>query len=279
MLKEKQTSRNISLNQETKNNSKKIKKTAAKVNVTKETQTLPQESSNDLKIDLDLEADKLIAEANKVTEADIDLDDDDNASVLSSAQEAAAKALASIKIGPKGDYTEDSIRVYLQEIGRIRLLRPDEEIELARKIADLLQLEEEAAQFESENGHFPSVKEWAVLAEMPLTRFRRRLMLGRRAKEKMVQSNLRLVVSIAKKYMNRGLSFQDLIQEGSLGLIRAAEKFDHEKGYKFSTYATWWIRQAITRAIADQSRTIRLPVHLYETISRIKKTSCIYPLC
>merc|ERR1712167_3360 len=121
------------------------------------------------------------------TEADTEIDlevDDDNASVLSSAQEAAAKALASIKIGPKGVYTEDSIRVYLQEIGRIRLLRPDEEIELARKIADLLQLEEEAAQFESENGHFPSVKEWAVLADMPLTRFRRRLMLGRRAKEK-----------------------------------------------------------------------------------------------
>ena len=188
-------------------------------------------------------------------------------------REAKAKALASIKIGPKGVYTEDSIRVYLQEIGRIRLLRPDEEIELARKIADLLYLEELAAQFESDNGHEPDNKEWAALVEMPLIRFRRRLMLGRRAKEKMVQSNLRLVVSIAKKYMNRGLSFQDLIQEGSLGLIRAAEKFDHEKGYKFSTYATWWIRQAITRAIADQSRTIRLPVHLYETISRIKKTT------
>ncbi|MDI9405823.1 MAG: RNA polymerase sigma factor RpoD [Chitinophagaceae bacterium] len=186
---------------------------------------------------------------------------------------AAAKALASIKVGPKGVYTEDSIRVYLQEIGRIRLLRPDEEIELARKIADLLQLEEIAAQFESDHGRQPDTKEWAVLVEMPTIKFRRRLMLGRRAKEKMVQSNLRLVVSIAKKYMNRGLSFQDLIQEGSLGLIRAAEKFDHEKGYKFSTYATWWIRQAITRAIADQSRTIRLPVHLYETISRIKKTT------
>lgn len=181
----------------------------------------------------------------------------------------------SIKIGPKGVYTEDSIRVYLQEIGRIRLLRADEEIELARKIADLLQLEELATQFEEDNGHYPDNKEWAVLVEMPLIKFRRRLMLGRRAKEKMVQSNLRLVVSIAKKYMNRGLSFQDLIQEGSLGLIRAAEKFDHEKGYKFSTYATWWIRQAITRAIADQSRTIRLPVHLYETISRIKKTTKI----
>ncbi|MEB3200062.1 MAG: RNA polymerase sigma factor RpoD [Synechococcaceae cyanobacterium] len=184
-----------------------------------------------------------------------------------------AKALASIKVGPKGVYTEDSIRVYLQEIGRIRLLRPDEEIELARKIADLLELEEKAAEFEADKGHFPDTKEWAALFDMPLTKFRRRLMLGRRAKEKMVQSNLRLVVSIAKKYMNRGLSFQDLIQEGSLGLIRAAEKFDHEKGYKFSTYATWWIRQAITRAIADQSRTIRLPVHLYETISRIKKTT------
>ncbi len=181
------------------------------------------------------------------------------------------KGLGNIKLGPKGIYTEDSIRVYLQEIGRIRLLRPDEEIELARKIADLLQLEELATQYESEKGHFPSVREWAELIDMPLSKFRRRLLLGRRAKEKMVQSNLRLVVSIAKKYMNRGLSFQDLIQEGSLGLIRAAEKFDHEKGYKFSTYATWWIRQAITRAIADQSRTIRLPVHLYETISRIKK--------
>jgi len=213
--------------------------------------------------DLDAAADQLLAAAGTI-------------SVDAKAAEKdakSAKALASIKVGPKGVYTEDSIRVYLQEIGRIRLLRPDEEIELARKIADLLQLEELAAQFETDHGHYPDTKEWAVLVDMPLIKFRRRLMLGRRAKEKMVQSNLRLVVSIAKKYMNRGLSFQDLIQEGSLGLIRAAEKFDHEKGYKFSTYATWWIRQAITRAIADQSRTIRLPVHLYETISRIKKTT------
>jgi len=179
------------------------------------------------------------------------------------------KGLGNIKLGPKGIYTEDSIRVYLQEIGRIRLLRPDEEIELARKIADLLQLEELATQYESEKGHFPSVREWAELIDMPLPKFRRRLLLGRRAKEKMVQSNLRLVVSIAKKYMNRGLSFQDLIQEGSLGLIRAAEKFDHEKGYKFSTYATWWIRQAITRSIADQARTIRIPVHMIETINKL----------
>ena len=177
--------------------------------------------------------------------------------------------------GRKKPYTEDSIRIYLQEIGRIRLLRAEEEIELARKIADLLELERIRERIEDSLEREINDAEWAKEVDMELRPFRRRLYLGRRAKDKMVQSNLRLVVSIAKKYMNRGLSFQDLIQEGSLGLIRAAEKFDHEKGYKFSTYATWWIRQAITRAIADQSRTIRLPVHLYETISRIKKTTKI----
>ncbi|MCP9774734.1 RNA polymerase sigma factor RpoD [Cyanobium sp. HWJ4-Hawea] len=221
------------------------------------------------KADLDAAAAGLVAAAVQPNVDAAEAEFEDTAEV----DDKAAKALASIKVGPKGVYTEDSIRVYLQEIGRIRLLRADEEIELARKIADLLHLEELAAQFEVDHGHLPDNKEWAALVEMTNIKFRRRLMLGRRAKEKMVQSNLRLVVSIAKKYMNRGLSFQDLIQEGSLGLIRAAEKFDHEKGYKFSTYATWWIRQAITRAIADQSRTIRLPVHLYETISRIKKTT------
>ncbi|BAC08169.1 principal RNA polymerase sigma factor [Thermosynechococcus vestitus BP-1] len=178
----------------------------------------------------------------------------------------------------KKHYTEDSIRLYLQEIGRIRLLRADEEIELARKIADLLEMERVRDRLCQELGCTAEELErnpepWAKELGMTVPAFRHRLFVGRKAKEKMVQSNLRLVVSIAKKYMNRGLSFQDLIQEGSLGLIRAAEKFDHEKGYKFSTYATWWIRQAITRAIADQSRTIRLPVHLYETISRIKKTT------
>ncbi len=198
---------------------------------------------------------------------DADSDDDDDKAeekVKGGKRRAQAK---------KKHYTEDSIRLYLQEIGRIRLLRADEEIELARKIADLLALERIRDDLFLTLERDPLDAEWGEAVGMTLHPFRHRLHLGRRAKDKMVQSNLRLVVSIAKKYMNRGLSFQDLIQEGSLGLIRAAEKFDHEKGYKFSTYATWWIRQAITRAIADQSRTIRLPVHLYETISRIKKTT------
>src|SRR5574344_481613 len=135
---------------------------------------------------------------------------------------------------PKGIAIDDPVRLYLREIGRIKLLSASEEIELARKIIQ---------------GGTP----------------------GAIAKRKLVQANLRLVVSIAKKYGGRGMLFLDLIQEGNLGLIRAAEKFDHERGFKFSTYATWWIRQAITRAIADQARTIRIPVHMVETINKLKK--------
>jgi RNA polymerase primary sigma factor len=135
---------------------------------------------------------------------------------------------------PRGISVDDPVRMYLREIGRIKLLTADEEIDLARKI----------------------------LAGGSM---------GAMAKRKLVQANLRLVVSIAKKYVGRGMLFLDLIQEGNLGLIRAAEKFDHERGYKFSTYATWWIRQAITRAIADQARTIRIPVHMVETINKLKK--------
>ena len=137
---------------------------------------------------------------------------------------------------PVGSTNEDPVRVYLREIGRIKLLSTNDEIKLARKIM--------------EGGRE-----------------------GDRAKKKLVQANLRLVVSIAKKYVGRGMLFLDLIQEGNLGLIRAAEKFDHERGFKFSTYATWWIRQAITRAIADQARTIRIPVHMVETINKLKKVT------
>jgi RNA polymerase primary sigma factor len=224
--------------------------------------TKDADSELELLLDEDVDADDFTAESDG--EPDVEDEDGKLGKVKASRRRVQTK---------KKQFTEDSIRLYLQEIGRIRLLRADEEIELARKIADLLELERMREKLLNELDREPHDREWAAVAAMPLQQFRHRLFLGRRAKDKMVQSNLRLVVSIAKKYMNRGLSFQDLIQEGSLGLIRAAEKFDHEKGYKFSTYATWWIRQAITRAIADQSRTIRLPVHLYETISRIKKTT------
>ena len=117
----------------------------------------------------------------------------------------------------------------------------------------------------------PNEIEWATAVKMSRLELRDRLLKGRRAKNKMVVANLRLVTSIAKRYQNRGLDFQDLIQEGNIGLIRATEKFDHTKGYKFSTYGIWWIRQAITRAICEYSRIIRLPVYLYETVSQIKK--------
>ncbi len=223
------------------------------------------QSQHDLEILIETDDEPLISiDEDEFLEAVSDDDDPKATKARSTRRRAQPK---------KKHYTEDSIRLYLQEIGRIRLLRADEEIELARKIADLLELERIREQLCDHLHREPYDAEWADAVNMSVGQFRHRLHCGRRAKDKMVQSNLRLVVSIAKKYMNRGLSFQDLIQEGSLGLIRAAEKFDHEKGYKFSTYATWWIRQAITRAIADQSRTIRLPVHLYETISRIKKTT------
>jgi RNA polymerase primary sigma factor len=130
------------------------------------------------------------------------------------------------------DVSDDSVRLYLREIGKIPLLNPEEELELARKVAAG----------------------------------------DKRAKDKMAEANMRLVVSIAKRYSGRGLDFLDLIQEGNTGLLRAVEKFDPDKGFKFSTYATWWIRQAITRAIADQARTIRIPVHMVETINKLLRT-------
>ena len=133
----------------------------------------------------------------------------------------------------KGANVDDPVKVYLKEIGRVPLLTPEEEIELAIRIADD----------------------------------------DKKAKQRLAEANLRLVVSIAKRYVGRGMHFLDLIQEGNLGLIKAVDKFDYTKGFKFSTYATWWIRQAITRAIADQARTIRIPVHMVETINKVKKTN------
>ncbi len=167
---------------------------------------------------------------------------------------------------------QDSLRAYLQEIGRFPMLKAYEEIELARKIAELLELEEVRSQLSRQLNRIPQDAEWADAARIPLPELNLRLLIGRKAKHKMVESNLRLVVSIAEKYQNRGVDLLDLIQEGNLGLIRAVEKFDCTKGNRLSTYATWWIRQGITRAIDNHSRTIRLPVHLWQTISEVKKT-------
>jgi len=155
----------------------------------------------------------------------------------------------------------------------MQLLTAAQEVQLAKQVQDLLSLERAADVLRSELGRAPSTSEWATAVGMPVAAFIDRLARGNAAKDHMVQANLRLVVSIAKKYVRRGISFQDLVQEGSSGLIRGCEKFDFERGFKFSTYAHWWIRQSITRSIADHSRTVRLPVHLYEVLSRIRKGS------
>jgi RNA polymerase primary sigma factor len=160
----------------------------------------------------------------------------------------------------------DPVRFYLKEIGKVPLLSGEEEVALAQRIeggaAAELELAERAALVES--GGVPR-----PLSDAEHRLLGRRVRDGERAKSKLIEANLRLVVSIAKRYRNRNLAFLDLIQEGNLGLMRAVEKFDYTKGFKFSTYATWWIRQAITRAIADQARTIRIPVHMVETINKL----------
>ena len=167
----------------------------------------------------------------------------------------------------------DSMRSYLKDIGSVTLLNAGQEVELAKRIQDLMHLESIRENLVEETGPGAEVTDhqWASAAGLNVQALHQRLRDGKSAKNEMIQANLRLVVSIAKKYANSNMSFQDLIQEGCVGLIRGAEKFDFQRGYKFSTYAHWWIRQAVTRSISDQSRTIRLPVHLFEIISRISK--------
>lgn len=172
---------------------------------------------------------------------------------------------------PEGVSVEDPVRMYLKEIGKVPLLSADEEIELAQN------MEDGAVAIEKINvlkGRIDgaSEEEKAEIKEEIKT-LQRDVDKGADAKKRLAEANLRLVVSIAKRYVGRGMLFLDLIQEGNLGLIKAVEKFDYKKGYKFSTYATWWIRQAITRAIADQARTIRIPVHMVETINKLIRVS------
>jgi RNA polymerase primary sigma factor len=162
--------------------------------------------------------------------------------------------------------TGDLVRIYLREIGRVPLLTAQDEVDLAKAIEAGLFAEEKLQGGCPSPGGRLTERNGAKLAELAMLAAD-----GMRAKQRLIEANLRLVVSIAKRYIGRGLVFLDLIQEGNLGLIRAVEKFDYTKGYKFSTYATWWIRQAITRAIADQARTIRIPVHMVETINKMAR--------
>lgn len=172
---------------------------------------------------------------------------------------------------PEGVSVEDPVRMYLKEIGKVPLLSADEEIELAQNMEDGAVATEKINVLK---GHLDgaSEEEKAEIKEEIKT-LQRDVDKGADAKKRLAEANLRLVVSIAKRYVGRGMLFLDLIQEGNLGLIKAVEKFDYKKGYKFSTYATWWIRQAITRAIADQARTIRIPVHMVETINKLIRVS------
>ena len=167
----------------------------------------------------------------------------------------------------EGFAIDDPVRMYLKEIGKVDLLTPDEEVELAKKMQAGMEAKEKIKELDERqrNGEQIDEKEYQAL--------RKAIRGGENAKKRLSEANLRLVVSIAKRYVGRGLLFLDLIQEGNLGLLKAVEKFDCTKGFKFSTYATWWIRQAITRAIADQARTIRIPVHMVETINKVIRVS------
>ena len=159
----------------------------------------------------------------------------------------------------------DSVRSYLRDIGRIPLLEHDEEILLGRKVQKLMELETQMKELSLDE------KGLAEAWDVPLKQIKRELRDGQKAKEKMVTANLRLVVSVAKKYTKRNMELLDIIQEGTIGLVRGVEKFDPSRGYKFSTYAYWWIRQGITRAIAEKSRAIRLPIHVTENLNKLKK--------
>jgi len=182
----------------------------------------------------------------------------------------SAKAVAAAPARASGDV--DLVRSYLRDIGRVPLLSHQQEITLGRQVQELMELEAlESELRDQRGGEAVPAGELATAAGLSALQLKRKLQAGRRAKERMVAANLRLVVSVAKKYTKRNMELLDLIQEGTIGLVRGVEKFDPTRGYKFSTYAYWWIRQGITRAIAEKSRTIRLPIHITEMLNKLKK--------
>ena len=199
----------------------------------KATGKLTTKEITDVLDELDFDTDQLASIISSCEQLNIEIVDDSVADDVLNDNDLNMSDNLEMTLSTEGIAIDDPVKIYLKEIGRVPLLSPDEETELAKRMA--------------EGDSY--------------------------AKKRLSEANLRLVVSIAKKYVGRGMQFLDLIQEGNLGLLKAVEKFDYTKGFKFSTYATWWIRQAITRAIADQARTIRIPVHMVETITKVKKVS------
>ncbi|MEH2296999.1 RNA polymerase sigma factor, RpoD/SigA family [Nostoc sp.] len=183
-------------------------------------------------------------------------------------QKTKKKSLAADK-KPRG--TDDIVRSYLQEIGRVDLLTREQEVIFAQQVQQMMNLLAAKEELAVKLNEQPTLQEWADKVELSVEVLEQQLSKGHQAKQKMIQANLRLVVAVAKKYQHRNLEFMDLIQEGTLGLERGVDKFDPALGYKFSTYAYWWIRQGITRAIAQQGRTIRLPIHVFEKLNKIKR--------
>ncbi len=233
-----------------------------------------QEISDHFK-ELNLDAEQVEAVLDFLEHNNVDVlrmsdDDDDDEIILDDDDEVEVENI-DLSV-PDGVSVEDPVRMYLKEIGKVPLLSAEEEINLAQRMEEgnvatekiqLLKARMEEAEDEAEKAEI----------QEEIKAMQKDIDLGSDAKKRLAEANLRLVVSIAKRYVGRGMLFLDLIQEGNLGLIKAVEKFDYRKGYKFSTYATWWIRQAITRAIADQARTIRIPVHMVETINKLIRVS------